>query len=166
MPKLTKACVCSLTEFEFGLGDQLDGGDAAHLINAHLNSGLCFEGLPILIELENNGTTYNLFEGYLDTSKALYDCDRIIIQSVEKKGVDYINEVFDSKSFAYIYEVEGLITDSDFVNIPYVLSELPEGKEAFIASISGWAMFLLFLNSLTRPNTKYFCPGLIVFSMY
>jgi len=138
----------SLTSFEWGLGDQLDGNDAARLINAHKESGLCFEGLPLEIELEHVGTTYTLFDGYLNTATALYDCDKVIIQAIEKKKLDYVNEVFDSKSYAYIYEKENIFTDADFLNVPYVLSELPETKDALLASLSGAFLVITLIGEI------------------
>ena len=126
----------SLTEFEFGLGSQTNPSDVATLINTHINNGFAFEGLPILLELENNGATYNLFDGYLNVATAAYDCDRVVLQGAEKKNIDWLNDVADSKSFDYLYEVEGIVTDNDFINIPYVLSSLPDNGEALTAFIS------------------------------
>jgi hypothetical protein len=126
----------SLTEFEWGVGSKIDGDDAAKLINDYLNNGNVFEGLPIQVELTNNSTSYIIFDGYLDASKAIYECDKVIVQGVQKKNIDWINEVFDSKSFRYIYEKEGIILDSDFVNVPYVLSSIPNGYDSLLASIS------------------------------
>ena len=99
----------SLTEFEWGLGDQTDGNDAARLINAHRTGGLTngvgvFEGLPLRIELEIENNSYQLFDGYLNTATALYDCDKVIISAVEKGNIDWLNDVADSVSFEYLYE--------------------------------------------------------------
>lgn len=149
----------SLNEFEFGIGDKTVGNDASTLINKHLTDGLSsgvgvFEGLPFRIELTDNGTTVELTNGYLDASKALFDCDRVVIPYLEKGNIDWLNEVADSVSFAYLYDpdlVRGVapaarVVDSDFIPIPYVLSELPNNREAFLASIS------LFLISETIAN--------------
>jgi hypothetical protein len=133
----------SITEFEFGVGSQVEANDAATLINAHRSNGSSgggvgvFEGLPFRIELNHDGNTNNLFEGYLDTSKALFDCDKVIVTAVESGGIDWINEVFDSKSFKYIQEVEGIIIPViDYRQVPYVLSSIPNNKEAFLALVS------------------------------
>ena len=85
----------SLTEFEWGLGDQTDGNDAATLINNHLTEGLtsgvgAYEGLPFRIELTDEGTTYQLFDGYLNTASAIYDCDKIVITAVERGNIDWL----------------------------------------------------------------------------
>jgi hypothetical protein len=128
----------SINEFEFGLGDQIDGQDAVRLINEHLDSGDIFVGLPFRIELEHNNSIQDLYNGYLDGSTALFDCDKVIIQSKEVKGIDWINDVFDSKSFAYIFEKEELFTKDDEVNVPYVLSSLPNGQEAFLTLLSAF----------------------------
>ena len=130
----------SLTSFEWGLGDSTDGNDAANLINAHRTNGLTgsvgvFEGLPFRIELEVENNIYQLFDGYLNTSSAVYDCDRIIIEAVEKGNIDWLSDVSDSVSFEYLY-AQGNITNADFISVPYVLSELPNTREALLATIS------------------------------
>jgi len=131
----------SLTEFEWGIGSSVTPNDAAGLINLHRTNGTTsgvgiMEGLPFKIELTNNGNTEILFNGYLDTSKALFDCDKVVVTAIESGGIDWINEVFDSKSFAYMKEVEGIITSADYTQVPYVLSSIPNNKEAFLTIIS------------------------------
>lgn len=131
----------SLTEFEFGVGDQTVGNDAASLINLHRQNGLStgvgvFEGLPIKIELTNNGTTDILFNGYLNTSTALWDCDKVVVQATERGNIDFINDTFDSVTFAYLFEKTPLATDFNFISVPYVLNSIPDNKEALIAVIS------------------------------
>jgi len=132
----------SITEFEWGIGSQIYPNDASTLINLHRSGGTngkspgVFEGLPFRIELVNEGVSEDLFNGYLDTSKALFDCDKVIVTAVESGGIDWINEVFDSKSFKYMQEVEGIITLADYKQVPYVLSSIPNNKEAFLVLIS------------------------------
>jgi hypothetical protein len=141
----------SLTEFEFGLGSQVDGNDAASLINLHRSNGLStgvgiFEGLPFKIELTEDNTTEVLFDGYLNTSTALWDCDKVIVNATEKGKIDFLNETADSITFAYLYDefgdnrrgikADALITNSDFISVPYVLSSVPDNKEALLALIS------------------------------
>jgi hypothetical protein len=89
----------SLTEFEFGLGSQVEDGlaDASVLINLHRSGGLgsgvgVFEGLPFKIELTHEGTTRVLFDGYLNTSTAVWDCDVVTVQGAEKGNIDFLNE--------------------------------------------------------------------------
>ena len=131
----------SLTEFEFGLGSQTVGNDAASLINLHRSNGLSsgvgvFEGLPYKIELTHEGNTDILFDGYLNTSNALFDCDKVVVQAVERGGIDFLNETADSVTFAYLYEKTTLKTDFRFIPVPYVLNSIPDTKEAAIATIS------------------------------
>ena len=141
----------SLNEFEFGIGSQTVGNDASTLINLHRSGGLgsgegVFAGLPFRIELTHNGQTENLADGYLDTSRAVFDCDKVICPYVEKGNIDWLNEVADRYTFAYLYEKTSYLKDSDFTPIPYVLSELPNNREAFMAAIS------LFLITETITN--------------
>jgi hypothetical protein len=131
----------SLTEFEFGVGDSTLPNDAARLINLHRSNGLSsgvgiFEGLPFQIEITNNGTTEVLFDGYLNTSTALWDCDRVTVSAVEKGKIDFLNETADSITFAYLYEKTPLQSDFRFISVPYVLNSVPDNKEALLAVIS------------------------------
>ena len=136
----------SITEVEFGIGDNTSPNDASNLIHAHKNSSQgVFVGLPYKVELTQDGNTYVLFDGYLDTSKALWDCDRVIVNAVEKANVDWLNDVATNASYAYMYET-GVFNNSEFIPIPYVNSELPNNKEAFMAAVS------LFLISETLTN--------------
>jgi len=141
----------SITEVEFGIGSQTDGSDAATLINEHRLGGLSgsigvFEGLPYKVELTKDNTTYVLFDGYLNTSTALWECDRVIVGATEKGNIDWLTETAESISFAYLFDETGnndrnitpnaLITNADFISVPYVLSELPDTREALLAAIS------------------------------
>ena len=142
----TASQTVSITEVEFGIGSQTDGSDAASLINEHRQLGLStgvgvFEGLPYVVELTKDGTTYILFDGYLNTAAALWDCDKVIVGAVEKGNIDWLNETADSISFAYLYNnndviASARISNTDFVSIPYVLSELPDTREALLAVVS------------------------------
>jgi hypothetical protein len=136
----------SINEWEFGLGDQTKPNDAARLINAHLTNGLlsgvgALEGIPFRIELTEGSKTYNLLNGYLDTSSAIYECDMITISSVEAGNIDWLNDVAGSIYYRSFYNnleipLNARITDADFISIPYVLSELPNNREAFMAAVS------------------------------
>ena len=55
--------------------------------------------------------------------------------------IDWLNETADSISFAYLYNnndviASARISNTDFVSIPYVLSELPDTREALLAVVS------------------------------
>jgi len=131
----------SLNELEWGLGDQTVGNDAADIINQWRLDGVsggvgATEGIPYRLEITDEGTTYNVFDGYLDLSTAIWDCDRVSVTAVETGGNDWFLSVADSKSYAYIDEVEGLIPSSYTVRLPYVLSSVPDNQEAFLVTIS------------------------------
>ena len=133
----------SLNEFEYGVGRAINNGleDASVLINNHRENGLnggvgVFEGLPHRIEITKDNTTYQLANGYLDTSKALFECDRVIVPYMDKGNIDWLNEVADSASFAYMYEKTAQHNNFNFIPMPYVLSSLPDNKEALLATLS------------------------------
>ena len=130
----------SITEFEWGIGDVTDGADAVEIIKFHRDNGLStgvgvFEGLPHKITLIYNNKSSLLFDGYIDTSKALFDCDKIVTNSVEKGQIDWLNDTADKITFAGMYQAK-VFNSSDFISIPYVLNSVPDNKEAFMAVIS------------------------------
>lgn len=143
----------SINKFEWGIGSQTDPVDAATIIHLHKTNGInngvgVFEGLPFKIELIHNGITRILYDGYLDTSAAIWECDRVIVKSFEKGNIDWLSDVADSVSFPYLYEKTNLLSNSDFISIPYVLSSLPNNKDAFLASISLFLLLETIANNL------------------
>jgi len=125
----------STNEWEWGLGNSLDSMDGAKTIQDFITNNGVFIGCPFRVDLFDGGVTNVVFDGYLDLSTAIFDCDRVITQAVERKGVDWLNDVADSVSFEYLYEI-GKITNSDFVSVPYVVSEIPNTREALLGIIS------------------------------
>ena len=115
--------------------------DAKRLIQ-HVNDGLSggvgiFEGLPYKINLDST----NIFNGYVDlTDDAQFiENEKVIANIKNKGGVDWLNDIADGISFGALREL-GFITDSDYVNVPYVLNFRPE---AFIVGQLSIAVFLL-----------------------
>lgn len=136
----------SLTEFEWGLGSQVDGKDAAQIINDYRRGGLSggvgvFEGLPFRIEIVESNKTLVLHDGYLDASSALYDSDKVVISSIERKNVDWLNDVADSWSYDFGFENEEF-DSSEFIPIPYIISTIPDTAEATMALLSLFSMVI------------------------
>jgi len=140
----------SINEWSIGLGDQGDIEDGAKIIKDYINGGLIgglgvFEGLPFKIELENNGVSQDLFNGYLDLSEAEVLCDRVTAKALETGGVDWFNEVANSLKFEYLALTvaeggAGTITEADYVLMPYVLSTIPNTQELFTLTISAFVI--------------------------
>lgn len=137
----------SVTRWEWGLGDQIEANDGANEINLWLNDGFVTEGIPFRIDLEDEGVTETLFDGYLDPQTAIYDCDIVSIEAVEKKQVDWLNEVSDSATYERMFN-DGEFTRSKFVSIPYIISTIPNAFETMLAIISIFSVLFILTSQL------------------
>lgn len=121
-----------------------------------LNGGVgVFEGEPSRFEISENGNSIN-FNGYLDFTNNLEFIGRSEVSASFKleQGVDWLNDTAAGFSYRYLYDI-GVITDSDFVDIPYVLNYIPDGTQLVILAIS--------IYSLTRElieNIKSISEGI------
>tara|TARA_R110001592_G_scaffold161419_1_gene394016 strand:+ start:195 stop:1943 length:1749 start_codon:yes stop_codon:yes gene_type:complete len=125
----------STTSIEFVLED-------AKKLNKHVSDGLTggvgiFEGLPYKI----NYDSINIFDGFINLSDdaEFIESEKVIANIVKSGGSDWLNDVADGFSFAFLRE-QKYIVDSDFVVIPYVLNFRPE---AFVVGQLGIALFIL-----------------------
>lgn len=124
------------TNFEFWKDD-------AEAINAYKEAGLTggkgiFEGLPLLIQ--KCGET--LFEGSLDLSDegTEFECDKVTTKAIESGKIDWVRDRAEGFSFAYLsdesYSGNGAISSSDYLEIPYVITEIPNYTQAMLMGIS------------------------------
>lgn len=108
----------------------------ADILNAYLAAGTTgglgvFWGVPLRIELDNQ----ILWDGYIDLKNgAQFSCEQVICKVKEKKKLDWMEEYADGFGFDLLYSfpagTPGRITDADFINIPYILSEIPDYRQA------------------------------------
>ena len=100
-----------------------------------------FEGVPLNIEFGQLGSPVFTFEGYLDgTDEATFIGNEEIIAKVKKKaGDDWLNEVADGYSFAYLDSI-GVLTQADYVKVPYVINYIPDGMQLIVLSMSLFMM--------------------------
>jgi len=107
-----------------------------------LNGGVgVFEGDSCKIELLNNEKSVFVFDGFLDFTENLsvIGGEEIICSLKTKKSDDWLNEIADSFSMAYLYE-SGVIKNSDFIKIPYVINYVPDGVQLVVLSMSIFMM--------------------------
>lgn len=118
----------NLTSLNFVLQD-------AKVLFKRKNSGLSggvgiFEGVPYQIKIVSGGSSSIVFDGHVDLTRGakFISCDEVEATLQANKSIDWLNEVADSFSFAYLSSNDGgnLIKDSDYVTIPYVLNFRPE----------------------------------------
>lgn len=100
-----------------------------------------FEGVPYNIEVGQIGNPKFTFEGYIDgASETTFIGNEEIIANIKKKhGEDWLNDVADGYSFAYLYSI-GEITDANFKKVPYVINYVPDGTQMILLSISLFMM--------------------------
>lgn len=115
----------------------------ADLLNEYREAGLSgglgvYWGLDYKVKLH----TQLLFDGYIDlTDKAEFSCEKVIVKVREKKKLDWMNRVADGFDFDLLYQL-GIITQADFIKLPYILSEIPDFQKA--------ALFFLYAYVIER----------------
>lgn len=100
-----------------------------------------FEGIPHRIEIGQVGNPVFVFDGYIDgADETTFIGDEEIIAKIKKTaGDDWLNDVADGFSFAYLHSI-GEITNSDFVKVPYVINYIPDGMQVIMLSMSLFMM--------------------------
>lgn len=100
-----------------------------------------FEGEPYTIKIGDPSNPVYTFDGYLDFTEDLtvLGNQQITASLKKKKGGDWLNDVADGYSFAYLYD-QNHITDADFVKVPYVINYVPDGMQLIILSMSLFMM--------------------------
>lgn len=107
-----------------------------------LNGGVgIFEGEPYKIAVGDESNPEYEFNGYLDFTEGLTTIgnQEILVSLKKRKGDDWLNDVADSFSFAYLYD-QKTIQKSDFVRVPYVINYIPDGLQLIVLSMSIYMM--------------------------
>lgn len=130
----------SIDSWELGVADAGNVNDAEIKARLHLTNGLTGgvgvgEGKPFTIYLEQNGVQLQLFDGYLDLWLAKYECGKITANAIEQGRVDWLQSGVAEFSFEYLESI-GLITEANYILVPYVISTVPNYREAFMATIT------------------------------
>jgi hypothetical protein len=154
----------STNVWELGLGDNNNNEDSVKNALSYINRGLIggtgvFEGISFKITLEDgNAPVQTLFDGFLDLSKASITCSNISASALETGDLDWLNNNADSFTFEYLYEnddvTKGKITRDDFVNIPYLISDIPDYISATVAGISLFTIVTEFLDQVQSTVEK------------
>jgi hypothetical protein len=143
----------------------------SNTLKAWINQGLLgsigvFEGVPFRIEIADSGANEVLYNGYLDLSTSIIECDKVTARAKEVKSIDYVNDIADSFTFEYLAEngnaaiVSGIAEKT--IYIPYVISKLPAAQEAILAAVS----LITLIIELENANKSLFqyIIGIEVFS--
>ena len=100
-----------------------------------------FEGDRYQIQVGPDSSPVYTFEGFLDFTQEMTKIggEEIVCALRKKKGEDWLADVADSFSFAYLYD-QGVVTNGDFVKVPYVINYVPDGLQL---SILGMSIFMM-----------------------
>jgi hypothetical protein len=102
-----------------------------------LSGGVGFtEGDELKIQFGDSNNTVFEFEGMIDySSDLLFMGENEVRVEVKKlQGLDWLSEVADGFSFASMYD-EGIVKDSDFIKVPYVLNYIPDNTQLILLSL-------------------------------
>lgn len=111
--------------------------EAAQIILDYIDAGLSggtgvTEGCQLSITLTDGANTYTAFDGcvdFMDGFKVI-NCQQVEAKIKKTNGLNNLSEHMQAITWGHLYTI-GLITDSDFVSIPYVY----EVKEDLISYI-------------------------------
>ena len=100
-----------------------------------------FEGEPYTIKVRDENTQEFVFDGYLDfADDSMFLGNEEVICSLKKQqGNDWLNDVADGFSFAYLKD-KGVITNGDYIKVPYVINYVPDGLQLIVLSMSIFMM--------------------------
>lgn len=100
-----------------------------------------FEGISYKIEVGEEGNPNFIFNGYVDgSSETTFIGEEEIIATIKKEaGDDWLNEVADGFSFAYLFSINE-ITTANFKKVPYVINYVPDGMQLIILGMSLYMM--------------------------
>ena len=126
-------------------------GENAAIINKWKNGGLngsygIFEGIPFRIDACNGDT---IFDGCIDTTspETTWTCDIVKAAIKETQRTYFLNDLAQGFTFAYLADPQSdstaapgfnfkHIVASDYVSIPYVISNVPDYLQAVLLAVS------------------------------
>jgi hypothetical protein len=110
-----------------------------------------FEGDPYEIAVGDPANPTFVFEGFLDFTQEMtvLGGEEIICALKKKHGEDWLNDVADGFSMAYLYD-QGVIVNGDFVKVPYVINYVPDGMQIIVLSMSIYMMTKELIENVER----------------
>jgi len=109
------------------------------IINQHLADGRINEGLPFSIAIKENNSELLIFDGYLllNDADVLFACDTITnVPSQSFRSPSQFSKAAKSIMFKDLHDRGVINSTSDVVQVPYVISTIPNYKEAAIVTIT------------------------------
>lgn len=122
----------------------------ADVINKWIADGKTFQGLPLKIKLTKDNNTITPFDGMLDLTdrENLYSSYRCDVKILECEDDLNIEQQLNSVTFFYLVN-EGIITDADYVDVPYVVNSIPNYEQSAVLFLS-----LFVIGKELKANVK------------
>lgn len=157
----------SLNKWKFGVGRD-NSTDGAKSTNKHISDGLnngvgVFEAMPFKVKLSNGNESFDLFDGGIDLSTALVSCNEITATAIDSGNLDWLYQNADSFNVRDL-EISGFIPESDVIKIPYVISTIPNNREAMIVFLSIF-VFTSTLKNNIQTLIEHFTGGFNIFQV-
>ena len=135
----------SIDNFTFNL-------QARELILQWISDGNIFEGMPLKLTLFNNKSTQENFNSILDFSKGYEDFiqdGKLEVGITQKDNIDSFFNKIDTVTFGYLESI-GVIQDSDYITVDYVVEKKIDVIEIMITSIMIYLMIKEIHESVMR----------------
>ena len=100
-----------------------------------------FEGIPHRVEVGPLGDPTGVFNGYLDLTDnpRFFGTCGIELALKKEQGADWLNEVAGAFSYRYLESI-GVVKNTDFHDVPYVINYIPDGTQLILLAISTYVM--------------------------
>lgn len=112
---------------------------AREIIINHLNDGRIFEGLPFQIVATGTNNSLTVFDGLIDLTNEFdnqADSVRAVCSIAKKDGLNTLEQRLSALNYDYLYEL-GIITDADFVGVPYVIEKTDDSADIVLLLFMG-----------------------------
>jgi hypothetical protein len=133
------------SNYRFDINSITLQGDIMDMVREHLDGGLnggggYFEAMKYRYEVGESPNMF-VFNGITDwtADSTEYGCDEVQVKIIEEQGFDWLTENAGGFSIASLYN-EGIITDSDFVKMSYVINYVPDALQLLFL---GFGVFTL-----------------------
>lgn len=126
----------------------------AQIINQHVVDFGIHTGIPYTQTVSDDDSSILLIDGYLDPAgiDTEFECDRISnIPVIQRKKNDWLTEASKNVLFNILLS-KGIITTNDYIQVPYIISSIPNYTEAAIATITAFLVVQKIIDIGRRIN--------------
>jgi hypothetical protein len=127
-----------------------EGKELRERILSGLSGGVgFFEGEPYQIQIGDLTNPNGTFDGFLDFSDGVEfidECD-VNVKLKREQGSDWLTDVAEGFSYRFLLS-EGIISESDYFDVPYVINYIPDAAQLLLLSISGYMMTKELIESI------------------